>query len=40
MNGVTKAQIYDAIRAGAKVEQAEAKKAVKAPRDTKTKGFK
>jgi len=40
MNGVTKSQIYDAIRAGAKVEQAEAKKAVKAPRDTKTKGYK
>jgi hypothetical protein len=40
LNGVTKAQVYEAIRAGAKVEQAEAKKALTAPRDTPTKGYK
>ena len=40
LNGVTKAQIYEAIKAGAKVEQAEAKKALVAPRDTATKGYK
>jgi hypothetical protein len=40
MNGVTPAKIYDAIKAGAKVEQSEAKKALVAPRDTPTKGHK
>lgn len=38
--GTTKAQIYEAIKDGAKVEQAEAKKALIAPRDTKTRGYK
>jgi len=40
MNGVTKAKIYDAIRGDAKVSQAADKKALIAPRDTSTKGYK
>ena len=40
LSGTTKAQIYEAIKDGAKVEQAEAKKALIAPRDTKTRGYK
>lgn len=40
MNGVSKSQIYQAIKDGVKVSQSEDKKAMIAPRDTKTKGYK
>lgn len=40
MNGVTRAKIYDAINGGAKINQGADSKALVAPRDTPTKGYK
>ena len=40
MNGVTRAQLYDAIRGDAKISQSADKKAYTAPRDTPSKGHK
>lgn len=40
MNGVTRVQFYDAVRAGVKFNRREDKKAFTAPRDTPTKGAK
>ena len=40
MNGVSRSKIYDAIRGDATISQSADKKAMVAPRDTKTKGYK
>ena len=40
MNGVTRDKLFSAVRGDANVHQAADKKAFKAPRDTKTKGYK
>tara|TARA_R110002012_G_scaffold19990_3_gene71231 strand:+ start:5617 stop:7377 length:1761 start_codon:yes stop_codon:yes gene_type:complete len=40
MNGVTRAKIYDAIRGDGNISQSADKKALIAPRDTATKGYK